>query len=352
MMRILFDGYWWADGPPSGRNVLTSIVREWSVTFPRDELTLALSAKTVDATAHVPPGVRVIHTRVRQHGFSTAFELGLTRGYDVVFSQNFTPLSSRALRVTFVHDVMFQEHPEWFTRAERLYLAAVPALAARSDVVVTSSEAEAHRIVRLNPRLKDRTRAVGLGLAHSFSEATPDEPDLRLVPGEYVLAVGRLNVRKNLERLIVALSSHGFINPGFPLVVVGQEDGFRAAMPNLEVSSAAGSVIRTGFVSDAQLRWLYSQCATFVFPSLDEGFGLPILEAAHSGAPMAISAIPAFEEFGDVGSFFDPRDTDAIAAAVAESMAHGARPDAHHLAARYSWGSTVERIRDLILDKV
>ena len=123
-------------------------------------------------------------------------------------------------------------------------------------------------------------------------------------------------------------------------------------MPSLEASSATGSVIRTGFVSDAQLRWLYAHCATFAFPSLDEGFGLPILEAAYSGAPMAISAIPAFEEFGAIGAFFDPLDTDAIAEAVGESMAHGARAEAKKLASRYSWRTTVERIRDVILDKV
>ena len=167
-MRILFDGYWWVDGPPSGRNVLTSIVREWAAAFPADELTLALPAAAVHAGAQVPDNVTVIRTLIPQHGLSTAFELGLKR-CDVVFSQNFTPLISPALRVTFVHDVMFQEHPEWFTRAERLYLAAVPRLAARSDLVVTSSQSEAHRIVRLNPRLSERTRAVGLGLAHSFS---------------------------------------------------------------------------------------------------------------------------------------------------------------------------------------
>ena len=148
-----------------------------------------------------------------------------------------------------------------------------------------------------------------------------------------MLAVGRLNVRKNLERLIVALAGTGLIHPGFPLVIVGQENGFTTGMPSLE--SASGSVIRTGFVSDAHLRWLYAHCATFAFPSLDEGFGLPILEAAYSAAPMATSAIPAFEEFGAIGSFFDPLDTDAIAVAVRESMAHGVRAGADKLASRF-----------------
>lgn len=350
-MRILFDAYWWVDGPPSGRNVLTSIVREWSNAFPLDELTLALPAKTI-GEAHVPAAVTVIGTRVPQHGLSTAFELGLTGRYDVVFSQNFTPMSSHGLRVTFVHDVMFQEHPEWFTRSERLYLAAVPVLAARADLVITSSQAEAHRIVRLNPRLRRRTDPVGLALAHSFSTATAAKPSLALGPGRYILAVGRLNIRKNLERLIEGLLSRDIINPGFPLVVVGKEDGFTATMPQLTASSLSGSVIRTGFVSDAELRWLYSHCATFAFPSLDEGFGLPILEAAHCGAPMAISAIPAFEEFGAIGSFFDPHDADSIAAAVDESMSRGVLIGAEALAARYSWRATVGRIRDLILERV
>lgn len=352
-MRILFDGYWWAAGPPSGRNVLTSIVREWSAAFPRDELALALPAKaTIAALDRIPKTVTIVRSHVPQQGLSAAFELGMKNPYDVILTQNFTPLASRALRVTFVHDVMFQEHPEWFTRLERLYFAAIPALAARADLVLTSSEAEAGRISRLNPKLRTRTHAVGLALSDAFSTTAPDPPSFQLNPGGYLLAVGRLNVRKNLERLVEALVSRGIIHHSFPLVVVGTEDGFTGAMPQLARASLSGAVIRTGFATDAHLRWLYANCSAFVFPSLDEGFGLPVLEAAHSGAPMALSAIPAFQEFGAVASFFDPGDPDSIATAVTESLKRGAIADVDDLAARYSWRATVERIRALISEHI
>jgi glycosyltransferase involved in cell wall biosynthesis len=352
-MRILFDGYWWSGGPPSGRNVLTSIVRGWSAAFPDDTVTLALPGqRTGVRPIEVPPTVSLVRSHIPQQGLSAAFELGMKRRFDVVLTQNFTPLMSSALRVTFVHDVMFQEHPEWFTALERRYFAAIPVLASRADLVITSSEAEGSRIARLNPRLRTRTRAVGLALAQAFSTASPEPPALRLKPRGYLLAVGRLNVRKNLERLVEALVSREVIRPEFPLVVVGTEDGFTGAMPHLAQSSRSGAVVRTGFASDGELRWLYANCAAFAFPSLDEGFGLPVLEAAHSGAPMALSAIPAFQEFGAVGSFFDPYDPESIAAAVTESMSRGATADADGLAARYSWSATVQRIREGILEKV
>lgn len=348
-MRILFDGFWWRDGPPSGRNVVTSIVREWTSVFPEDDLALSIPVST---TADFPDGIALVDARLPQHGLSTVLEMGRHRPFDVVFSHNFTPLFTRSFRATFVHDVMFQEHPEWFTRSERLYLAAVPLLARRADLVFTSSRSEADRIGRLNPILRNRTHDVGLGLARAFSDAVPIQPGFSLDPKSFILAVGRVNIRKNLERLVAALVGSDLISPGFPLVVVGAEDGFIDVMPNFAAAGRSGSVLRTGYILDSELRWLYSNCATFVFPSLDEGFGLPVLEAADSNAPMALSRIPAFEEFGDVGSFFDPADTESIVGAVIESIARGPAPEAAALVSKFSWGATVARIRASLLERV
>lgn len=352
-MRVLFDGFWWRDGPPSGRNVLTSIVSEWRSRFPDDELALAVPRSVAESAAvDIPNGVLPLVSALPQHAVSTTLELSRHRGFDVVFSQNFTPLFSGALRATFVHDVIFQAHPEWFTRAERLYLSAVPRLAWRADLVFTSSSSEAARIGRLNPALRDRTTAVGLGLAHSFSTAVPSRPDLPVAPGEFLLAVGRINERKNLERLVIALLERGSIGAAFPLVVVGAGDGFSGAMPALVAARDSGTVLQPGYLSNEHLRWLYANCASFAFPSLDEGFGLPVLEAAASGAPMALSSIPAFEEFGAVGSFFDPLDLGSIADGVAASMAAGPMAAAALLGEQYSWAATVSRIRHTIEERL
>lgn len=352
-LRILFDGFWWRDGPPSGRNVLTSIVREWQSVFSEDEIALAVPAAVAGpAAAEFPDRVEVLASHLPQHGLSTVCELGRYRPFDVVFSHNFTPLFTRALRATFVHDVMFQDRPEWFTRSELLYLAAVPVLARKADLIFTSSRAEAQRIGQLNPGLRARTRDVGLGLSHTFSNAELRRPQLSVQPKRFILAVGRVNIRKNLNKLVDSLVGARLIGPEFPLVVVGAKDGLTVAMPSLASASRTGTVLQTGYISDGELRWLYANCATFVFPSLDEGFGLPVLEAADNRAPIALSRIPAFQEFGDVGSFFDPTDAKSIADAVTESILNGPSAGAGGLTMRFSWAATVARIRESLLERV
>ena len=154
------------------------------------------------------------------------------------------------------------------------------------------------------------------------------------------------------ESTFARISTNSLTRSEFPLVVVGAKDGLTVAMPSLASASRTGTVLQTGYISDGELRWFYANCATFVFPSLDEGFGLPVLEAADNRAPMALSRIPAFQEFGDVGSFFDPTDAKSIADAVTESILNGPSAGAGGLTMRFSWAATVARIRESLLERV
>jgi glycosyltransferase involved in cell wall biosynthesis len=347
-VRILFDAFWWMHGPPSGRNVVRSIVAEWLAAYPADSITLAVPRGTDAASLGLEPGGRqpAIHwSRVPQQAASAALEIGRFRDYDVVFTQNFTPIRSKALRVVFIHDVMYQEHPEWFTKPERLYLAPLTRLARGADLILTSSRAERARIARLNPRLASRVHDVGLAVPKDFhsAAAAPLRPGLR--PKRFLLTVGRLTARKNLEALIHSLRQSSLISPDFPLVVVGAPDGLNG----LDAAQSAAThtdVVWTGPVSDGELKGLYTACAVFVFPSLDEGFGLPALEAAACGAPIALSRIAAFEEFGYIGAFFDPTDSADIARGVREALDDPT--EGFGGASSYSWESTVRKSRALI----
>lgn len=346
---MLFDAFWWFSGPPSGRNVLVSLVRKWRETFPEDQITMARrSGAAFESTTPVPAGVREIFTRIPQHGISTAFELSYTRDYDAVVSQNFTPWRSKAVRAVFVHDVLFQAHPEWFTWRERRYLSLVPRLARRADLVFTSSQSERDRIVRFNPQLRGKTHAVGLGLAEDFAVASPVRPAPPLTPGSFLLAVGRLNVRKNLEFLIEVLLESGTINPENPLVVVGEPNGMGGTSDAFDRAIEANCAIRMGYAPTGELKWLYANCSAFVFPSLDEGFGLPVLEAASAGAPMALSAIPSFLEFGAVGEFFDPTDAESAVTAVKSAMAADRSKEGQ--LQEYNWEAVVGGMRKRICE--
>ncbi|MFW3170534.1 glycosyltransferase family 4 protein [Geodermatophilus sp. CPCC 206100] len=347
-MRVLLDAYWWVDGQPSGRRVVDSFVRTWAADRPDDELTVAVPRRQLpqvrELVGDLP--VRIAPVRLSPHGVSVLTELGTAADADVVLAQNFTPLRTRALRATFVHDLMFDEHPEFFTRPERLYFAGMPWSARRADLVLTSTRAEADRIARVRPGLADRVVPVGLSVPESFRGRRATDPGLGLAPGGFLLCVGRLNARKNTGRLLAAVLAEGLVTAERPLVVVGEPDGLAAAGHD----PADPRVRFVGGVDDGALTWLYENCRLFVFPSLDEGFGLPVVEAALSGAPMALSDIPAFRELAPGAAFFDPRDPAAIAAVVRAELA--GPPSASPAVEVPTWSEVVGRIRAAVEERL
>ncbi|MBC9227573.1 glycosyltransferase family 4 protein [Aeromicrobium sp. zg-636] len=326
-MRVLFDGHWLVSkGPISGRVVVRSFLGSWVEEFPQDEVVVAVPHDDVAAArALVGEGVGVVATRLRPHGVSCALELPrLARRhgpFDVILVQNYTPLAGPA--VTFVHDVLFQSNPQWFTPLERAYFAGMPVLARRARAVLTSSRHEAERIRRHNPALAT-VEPIGLGLSTDLTDAEPEA-----VEGldDFILSVGRLNVRKNLTATIEGTLASGVLSPRFPLVVVGEPEGRTAEhSPAVSAAIADGRVLFLGGVSDAQLAWLYGRARLFVYLSLDEGFGFPPLEALHFGCPVVVSDLPVFREtVADAGVLVPPSDRDAIAAAVAEAV-RGPKP--------------------------
>jgi glycosyltransferase involved in cell wall biosynthesis len=347
-VRVLFDGYWLLNGPPSGRRVVDSFLRTWSAGWPDDQLLVAIPRREKDQVAELLADLPVELRTVRRspHGIAAMTEMGSLADVDLVLAQNYTPLRSRAVRATFIHDLMFEEHPEFFTRSERVYFAGMPWSARHADLVLTSTRAEADRIARTRPRLAGKVRPVGLSLPESFAAAAAEDPALGLAPGRFLLCVGRLNARKNVDRLIEAVHEADLVSDDFPLVVVGEPDGLAIA----RIDPADRRVRFVGGVSDGSLRWLYQQARLFVFPSLDEGFGLPVVEAAVCGAPMVLSDIPAFRELAPGAAFFDPYDTAAIAAAIRDELA--GPPSPSPAVEVPSWPEVVGRIRAAVAERV
>ncbi|QHC57213.1 glycosyltransferase family 1 protein [Rathayibacter sp. VKM Ac-2760] len=352
-VRVLFDGNWWTEGPISNREVQREIVLTWQKEFPDDSLALAVPLRGVSAArAELGSSIPVVGTRLRPHGVSAILELGLLAARfrpDITISHNFTPLLGRS--AVFVHDFLFRSDPQWFTAKERAYFALMPASVRRADLVVTSSASEARRIVRTSA-----ARAavpIGLGLNRGFAAAGPLAPaGLGDLDG-FLLAVGRLNARKNLVTTIEAALDSGVLSPSFPLLVVGEASGLGPTLsPAAEAARRDGSVRLLGRVSTEELRWLYESAALFVFLTLDEGFGMPTLEALAAGAPILASDIPVFREIlGDQARLVDPLDRRAIAAAMRELVD---RPepatDPASVLERYTWEGVVHRLRSAVLE--
>ncbi|CAN5138672.1 glycosyltransferase family 1 protein [soil metagenome] len=355
-MRILFDGFWWSSGPYSNRQVLREFVFGWERLYPGDELIVAVRHSAAEgARAELPARVEVVTTRLAPQGISAILELPfLARKVraDLTLTHNFSPLWGRS--AVFVHDLMFETSPEWFTGRERAYFSLMTRTLPRATTVFTSSATEALRIEK-EGRPRAAVVPVGLGFPPGLELTTPKAPAEVEGVDSFLLVVGRLNVRKNLANALEAAVRSGRVDPRHPIVVVGEPSGKGAELPPEVVAAMDdGSVRFTGFISDDELAWLYGHTSLFLFLSLDEGFGIPCLEALYFGAPVLASDIPVFREvLGGRATFVDPLSVDAISDAIAlclDRTAGAARPQpVRSEELGYSWDESVRRLRSAIV---
>ncbi|MGD9793606.1 MAG: glycosyltransferase family 4 protein [Acidimicrobiia bacterium] len=265
---------------------------------------------------------------------------GIGGWVDVVHAT--TPLipPTRRPLVATVHDLVFLTDPDRFTsRGARLMTRAFDVVRDRAQLVLCSSTATRLAVIDAGVD-RARTRLVPLGVrVEPSTDAEQREARARIgVDGPFVLAVGTLEPRKNLPRLIEA---HRSANLGTRLVVVGPKGWGDEALP--------GDVIATGFVPDATLRGLYAAASLLCYPSLHEGFGLPILEAMAHGCPVVTSRGSSTEEVaGGAAVLTDPTDTDDIIRAMREALdRHEALADAgRRRAAEMTWRRTAQLTLD------
>ena len=345
-MKVLVDGYWWREGPRSNRMVLLEIVQQWLHDYPEDDVLLAVpAARKGRRGPDLPVGVEMVRTHLRRHPAINAIELPIIarrHSVDAILAFNFAAISDRG--AVFLHDVLFQSNPEWFTLVERAYFSAMPALARRARCVIATSRSERSRIETRNPRLR-RVVNCGLSTSSSLAGAIPEHPGLGLVRGGFLLCVGRLNVRKNLEGTMRALQRSGLLSESLPLVVIGEPSGRVADISQFTEAISGGRIVLADCVTDSQLKWLYSNCKLFVCLSLDEGFGLPVVEASNCGASILASDIPVFREtLGSYATFVDPSDMNAIADCTRRIVASKSQPTDPYVE-EHSWRTICKGIR-------
>lgn len=320
-MKVVFDAYWWVHGPAAVRRVLREIVLTWNRLHPEDELTLVVRKKH-RADVDAPAGVRIVESGIYPQGFLARYataRVAKATGADAIFVHNFAAKSS-AVSAVYLHDVLFETNPEWFTRPERAYFSLMTRWAPSADVVFSSTRAEGDRIAR-HTRAK-HVLPIGLGLSRELMDSDDIQAVPDLVAGEFLLTVGRLNARKNLAGAIAGALASGRLRPDFPLVVAGGADGRAGDMgADVQAAIADGRIRLLGHVSDAQLRWLYRESAAFVYVSLGEGYGMPPVEAVGFGATPIVSDLPVFREtLGEVATYVDPMDPAAIGAAIRTAL--------------------------------
>jgi glycosyltransferase involved in cell wall biosynthesis len=246
--------------------------------------------------------------------------------------------------VTTILDVIYRRVPETHAGVLARGMAALTLISARrSRRILTLSQSAKDDIVHFLGVPPQRVDVTYLGPGLPDVDPVP-EAELRerlaLGDAEIVLTVSAKRPHKNLERLIDAFAT---VRRNAVLVVPGYPTGFEA---RLRERAAAAAVVFTGWLDDATLDGLYRAAACFVFPSLAEGFGLPVLEAMLRGAPVASSSATSLPEVGgDAVLYFDPTDTRAIASAIERILGEPALRDrlaerGRRQARRFSWEET------------
>jgi len=252
------------------------------------------------------------------------------RSLDLLHCTTFrAPLRSTVPVVITVHDLAVVRHPELFTTWTRAYARTLllPVLRA-ARAVLAVSEFTKREVTELAGVPDHRVR-----VAYNAADPALFRPDGPAAEGDYVLAVGTLEPRKNLRRLIEAT---GLLD--LELRVAGA-----AGWGSVEV--AAPHVTWVGRPDDEELAKLLRGAACLAYPSLYEGFGIPVLEAMLCGTPVVTSSDSAMEEVADgAAELVNPRDVESIAAGIERALGRGDELRAAGLerARRFSWAATGE----------
>jgi glycosyltransferase involved in cell wall biosynthesis len=252
---------------------------------------------------------------------------GRARASDVLHCPTFRgPSKSSTPLVLTVHDLAVLRHPEAFNRWSRTYSrVVVPRVVRAAARVIAVSDFTKRELVELLGVEESRVRVVPNAVAPTFA------PEGERAPGDYVLAVGTLEPRKNLPRLAGAAR-----RADVELRIAGAR-GWGGVQ-------AAGATF-LGFVPDEELARLYRGALCVAYPSLYEGFGIPVLEALACGAPVVTSRDTAMADLANGAAVLVyPRDEESIAAGIREAIARrdelGRKgPD---VASGYSWARSAE----------
>ena len=287
----------------------------------------------------------------------------LPKGDLVHATNSIVPHVGSCPTVLTVQDVTFMSHPEVHAALSRFHLRhMVPQACRRATLVIAPSRATAEELRRRCGVDASKLRIVPDGYDEARFTPRPGPDDAATLgrhglSAPYVFFVGTLEPRKNLLRLLEAfalLRAQGL--PHRLVLAGGLGWGYQPVLDRLAAANLDGAVMRIGRVADRDLPALYRGASAFVYPSLFEGFGLPVLEAMACGAPVVTSNVSSLPEVaGDAALTVPPDDVSALAGAMCAALtdatvARRLRAEGPARAARFTWRETARGTAEVYLE--
>ncbi len=366
-LRIAFDATAIPDNRAGAGTYIVSLIQALSRTDRDNEYVVFVKPEHLSEFGPLGPNFRLVpvplsSTPRRLVWEQTALPSAVRRlKADVLHSPHYTmPLlpGGGCRHVVSFHDMTYLLMPALHLRFHRLFFPRMMRLSVRrADRLLVISESTRRDLERLLPASIGKITTTPLAAGPVFQPAPASEIQeactrYTLIPGRFLLYVGVLEPRKNVPMLLQAFAQIAPQFPDVPLVLVGKKGWmYDAIFAELTAQGLADRVIFTGYVPEEDLPRLYGGARAFVYPSLYEGFGLPVLEAMQCGAPVVTTDISSMPEVaGDAALLVKPDDVNGLAAALTrvlsdDALAADLRERGLARAAGFSWDRCARETR-------
>ncbi|MCX7551338.1 glycosyltransferase family 4 protein [Xanthomarina sp. F2636L] len=322
-MKIGIDAKWYFNGHPSGKVVVENLVNQIIEVDSSNDYYIFLDKKDKNFVfPYKQSNIHLVYVPNKVNAITNFFILPFytyKHKLDICLYQNYAPLFGAKKRVNYVHDALFMDFTEYFSLTERIYFWPMKYLSKFSNHVITISHSEKERMANHGFSSKENISVVhhGLGLTKESNSFTNNLEIFKKynLPQNYILYLGRLNVRKNIQSLLKAMPD---VNENTGLVIVGKDDHKTMDWDRLiNQLNIKNRVFKLGFVPEDDIPFLYKNASVFCFPSFAEGFGLPPLEAMFYNTPTVVSKTTSLPEVcGDASLYVDPKNEKEIASQI------------------------------------
>lgn len=288
--------------------------------------------------------------------------LTVRKRIDVVHSlhYSFPLLTFGAKKIVTIHDMTFFKFPKYHRVIKRYYFKFFTRLVARlADKIISPSESTLKDFILWTGARTEKVSVVHLG---GWDWPMPSFPRERIelikkkygINGEYLLFIGMIEPRKNVANLILAFDKFLKVNNRYHLVIVGKKGwGYRQVFDLIDELRLYDKIIFTGFVEEDEKPDIIRGAKIFVYPSIYEGFGIPVLEALSLGVPTITSNVSSMPEVaGGAALLVDPTNVDELCLGMKrllddETLYQGLKKKAILQARKFSWRKTAQKTIEL-----